>query len=203
MYNKDVTMLKGLDNKDITIIARDCVGGILYHQLGLRFLSPTINLFFVPEDFNYFCLHLKEYISTELIELKDSDDSYPIGVLYPKEPKLKPLKVHFLHYNSFIEAKEKWIERKNRINWNNIYVISTFCYPKEVATFSKELVDNWNKIKFKKVVLVDKKYGFDNEFIINKPSECQDYAWLLFANDKDDPEKRVFNEFDFVNFLNS
>ena len=42
------------ENKNFTIIARDCVGGILYHQLGERFLSPTINLFFTPEDFNYF-----------------------------------------------------------------------------------------------------------------------------------------------------
>ena len=197
-------MLNKLKNTDVTIIARDCVGGILYHQLGLKFLSPTINLFFVPDVFNDFCLNLKEYISAELKELKDDDTPYPVGLLYPaKESGLKPLRVDFMHYDSFIEAKAKWEERKARINWDNIYVVSTFCYPKEVATFSDELVENWNKIKYKKVMIVDKKYGFDNEYIINKPEECHEYAWLLEQIDKDNPEKRVFNEFDFVKFLNS
>ena len=41
-----------LDNKndDFTLIARDCIGGILYHQLGLKFLTPTINLFLTPKS---------------------------------------------------------------------------------------------------------------------------------------------------------
>lgn len=47
-------------NADFTLIARDCVCGVLYHQLGLKFRSPTINLFFTPEDFNWFCPHLKQ-----------------------------------------------------------------------------------------------------------------------------------------------
>ena len=36
--------------KDISIIANNCIGGCLYHDLGLKFLSPTIDLFFYPND---------------------------------------------------------------------------------------------------------------------------------------------------------
>ena len=187
-------------NNDFTLIARDCVGGILYHQLGLKFLSPTINLFFMPEEFNDFCLNLKEYIDAELKELVDSDASYPVGVLYPNDTSLKPLRVDFMHYASFDIAKAKWEERKRRINWDNIYVLSTFCYPREIATYSDELVKKWNLIKYKKVMLVDKHYGFDDEFIIDKPKECQEYAWLLYK--EDNSWKRTFNKFDFINFLN-
>ena len=190
-------------NRDFTLIARDCVGGVLYHQLGLKFLSPTINLFFSPEDFNYFCLNLKEYISGELVEFKDSGVTYPVGLLHPvKGSKLKPIRVDFMHFETFEAAKEKWMERKLRINWDNIYVVSTFCYPLETKTFSKEIVEKWNKIRYKKVVLVDKHYGFDDEFIIDKPLECEDYAWLLFEPDKENAWKRTFNEFDFIKFLN-
>ena len=45
-------------NYNFTLISRDCIGGVVYNQLGLPFFSPTINLFFSPADFNLFCLHL-------------------------------------------------------------------------------------------------------------------------------------------------
>ena len=96
-------------NNDLTLIARDCIGGTLYHQLGLRFLSPTINLFFTPEDFNYFCLDLKSYIDGKLEESKDENLPYPVGVLYPKEGK--PIKIYFMHYETFDLAKTKKCRR--------------------------------------------------------------------------------------------
>lgn len=191
-------------NNDFTLIARDCVGGILYHQLGLRFLSPTINLFFTPEDFNYFCLYLKEYIDATLVELTESGVSYPVGLLLPnKKYNLKPIRVDFMHYDSFKIAKEKWEARKKRINWDNIYVFSSFCYPREIATLTPELISNWNKIKYKKVMLTDKNYGFDDECIISKPEECKEYAWLLYQPDGLDNYRRTFNDFDFIKFLNA
>ena len=191
-------------NEDFTLIARDCVGGIVYHQLKLKFLSPTINLFFTPVDFNKFCLHLKEYIQGELVELKDDEVTYPVGLLYPEKGSsvTGPVRVDFMHYDSFEQAYKKWNERKQRINWDNIYVLSTFCYPKEVATFSDKLVEDWNNIKFKKIILVDKKYGFDDEYIIEKPEECQEYAWLLYNPSKIHKWKRTFNKFNFIKFLN-
>lgn len=36
-----------LNCDDVTIISTNCTGGILYHDLGLEFKSPTVNLFFV------------------------------------------------------------------------------------------------------------------------------------------------------------
>ena len=191
-------------NKDFTLIARDCIGGILYHQLGLKFLSPTINLFFTPEDFNYFCLYLKDYIDGNLVKSIDDDIEYPVGLLAPKKgcKVNKILKVHFMHYESFDEAKAKWNERKSRINWDNIYVCSSFSYSKEIAAFTPKLVSMWNRIKYKKVILVDKKYGFDDEIIIAKPEECLEYAWLLFSPDKNNEWRRTFNDFNFIKFLN-
>lgn len=189
-------------NQDFTLISRDCVGGVLYHQLGLKFLSPTINLFLNPTDFNYFCLYLEDYIDGRLEEYKGDDIDYPVGVLYPKKGSKcdKHVRLGFMHYDSFIEAADKWEERKKRINWNNIYVLSTICYPLEIAELSPELIKKWNDIKYKKVMLVDKKYGFDNEFVIDKPSDCEEYAWLLYS--PNNSWKRVFNQFNFIKFLN-
>lgn len=189
-------------NKDFTLISRDCVGGVLYHQLGLKFLSPTINLFLTPTDFNYFCLYLEDYLDGRLEKYKGDEVDYPVGLLYPKKGSKcdRPVKIGFMHYETFEIATNKWNERKERINRDNIYVLNTMCYPLEIAELSSELINQWNQIKFKKVILVDKKYGFDDEFVINKPEECEDYAWLLYA--RDDSWKRTFNEFDFIKFLN-
>ena len=192
-------------NHNSTLIARDCVGGIVYHQLKLKFLSPTINLFFTPEDFNLFCLNLKDYLNGHLEELKDSGASYPVGLLYPvKDSKVdKPIRIDFMHYQTFQEAFNKWNERKSRINFDKLYVVSTFCYPKEIAALSEQLINDWNQIPYKKVMLVDKKYGFDDEFVIDKPSKCQEYAWLLFSPGKIIKWKRTFNKFNFIKFLNN
>lgn len=189
-----------LKNSDFTLITRDCVGGILYHQLKMKFLSPTINLFFTPEDFNLFCLNLKKYIDAELKEFKEDKVPYPVGSLSPKG--LPSIKVYFMHYKTFKESKEKWDERKKRINYDKIFVISSFCYSTEVPTLSDKLISDWNKIPYQKVVLVDKKYGFDDEYIIKKNPKCEEFAWLLYQPSKTITWKRTFNDFDFINFLN-
>ena len=80
--------------------------------------------------------------------------------------------------------------------------MSSCSYSTEVVTLTPQIIEEWNKIKYKKVILVDKKYGFDDEVVIEKPKECEEFAWLLFAPDQDQPWKRTFNDFDFIKFLN-
>ena len=62
---------KIFQNKDISIISMNCTGGILYHDLGLQFRSPTVNLFMRAEDFIKFCENLEFYLSI----IKDSERS--------------------------------------------------------------------------------------------------------------------------------
>ena len=47
IYNKSKTlsMRLRLKNKDFSILAPTCIGGVISHRLGLKFLSPTINLY--------------------------------------------------------------------------------------------------------------------------------------------------------------
>ena len=193
-----------LNNKDFSLISRDCIGGVLYHQFGQKFLSPTINLFFTLDDFNYFCRYLKTYIDSELKEFLDKSVDYPVGIITPKTccRKLPSIKVGFMHYASFKEAKDKWEERKKRINYKKIFVINSCCYSTETETLTDKTISEWNKIKYPKVILVDKSYGFDNEFIIDKPKECKQFAWLLYEYDKSNTGLRTFNHFDFLSFIN-
>ena len=104
-----------------SIISSNCVGGVILHELGLKFNTPTINLFFVPRDYLEFIQNLK-YYTTEagMVELSmDKKHNYPRGILDDK------IVIHFLHYDSYSQAYSKWMDRCNRINFENlIFVLS-------------------------------------------------------------------------------
>lgn len=49
-------MQSKLRNRNISFLTPNCLGGILYHDLGLEFMSPTINLMMTQKDFVKFIL---------------------------------------------------------------------------------------------------------------------------------------------------
>ena len=185
------------NNHTFTLLSRNCVAGIVYHQLGEKFYSPTINMLFTPKDFNLFCLNLKDYVEAELVEDTKIDEKIPAGLLTPK--KGQPIRIVFNHYKSFEDAAKKWNERKARINWDDIYVVSVFSDPFNIKDLSDEFIKEWNSIPYKKVMLVDKKYGFDDEFVLKKPKH---YNSVWYFRNHGLSWKRTFNQFDFIKFLN-
>lgn len=110
--------LKEFKDKTPTIISVNCIGW--------KFLSPTINLFFYPDDYICFVTRLHEYVKEPLSFVRTgySGKEYPICTLGDGN-KLKKIEIHFLHYNNYQECCEKWADRCNRIKWNNILLIFT------------------------------------------------------------------------------
>lgn len=92
---------KRLTNTNITILCNICIGGMMLNDLGLRFNTPTINLFISPSDFVKFISNLDEYINMELIE-NTQNDMYPVG-------RLGDISIKFMHYKSFSDAKKSGI----------------------------------------------------------------------------------------------
>ncbi|MBR0034782.1 MAG: DUF1919 domain-containing protein [Synergistaceae bacterium] len=54
------------------MIARDCTGGLLLHELFQRFDTPTINVYFHAGDFVKFCKDMKYYLSCYMVEDKEN-----------------------------------------------------------------------------------------------------------------------------------
>lgn len=53
-----------LHNQEFTLITNTCIGGIIFHDLHLRFCSPTINCGIRDHDeFLLFCGNLQYYLS--------------------------------------------------------------------------------------------------------------------------------------------
>lgn len=139
---------------DFSIISCNCIGGMVYHDLKMKFLSPTINLYIDTPDFIKMCLNLKDYMEKDLLDANNKD--YPIGIL-------GDIKIHFLHYKSFKEAKESWDKRKERINYKKIFVIIS-----DRDNFSENLLDSTDKIPYKKVLYSHKKFEKDYVVYVEK-----------------------------------
>ncbi|WGE57042.1 DUF1919 domain-containing protein [Actinobacillus equuli] len=95
-------------------------GGKVYQELGISYTSPFVGLFIFSPDYLKLVKNFKIYMNYELEFKKSSiyvdnfDNRYPLA-------NLGDIEIHFLHYSSENEAKEKWDRRKNRIVWNNLF----------------------------------------------------------------------------------
>lgn len=106
-----------LKNLNFSIITDTCIAGVIYHELGLPFLSPTINLWMEDDDFYKFVHNLKHYLSVTLRFIQTQE---PTPVAFCDD-----VLIHFNHYKTEEEAASKWYERRQRINWDNLFIIAS------------------------------------------------------------------------------
>ena len=117
----------GLVNDNFTIISNNCFAGFVYQKFDIQYNTPFVGLFILGPDYIYLLKNFNRLIKEELIFINANEsrykeylikanrfNKYPIGKLGNK------VEIHFLHYKSQQEAKEKWNRRVKRINFNNI-----------------------------------------------------------------------------------
>lgn len=109
-------------NQDFTILTPNCMAGLIYHRLGMRFCSPTIDTSMETDDFIRFVSDLDYYLSQDITEFKDHDLECPVGMIAGKTPD-ENVRVNFVHYSSFQAGRDKWNQRKLRVTKDNLYII--------------------------------------------------------------------------------
>lgn len=112
-----------LKNKDMTFLCPNCIGGILFHDLGCRFHSPTVNLMLTQTDFVQFLFHLDDYLKGNFTFFKDPELTCPCAYLHAEN--LPDIRITFTHYHSEEEAIQKWTERCSRIKKDNLFIFLT------------------------------------------------------------------------------
>lgn len=189
---------KQVKNRNFSIISSNCWGGTVYQDLGLEYTTPTIGLYFYAPCYIKMLKNLDFYLKSEIRFINESKYEnanierengykYPLGILG------EDIEIHFVHYTTAQEAKEKWNRRLLRLNMDNLFIFFSdrdLCEPKHIKEF-----DN---LPFKnKVCFTSKEYpnykstvwlkGFINEPTIgdvvnSSPEEykkCFDVAnWL-------------------------
>ncbi len=180
-----------LKNKSFTLISDNCNGGMILHDLRLRFNTPTINLYFLPEDYLRFLENLEYYLTLELTEVQDASVNYPVG-------RIGDVRVYFMHYESFEQAKEKWLERVQRVDREHLYILMT---DKNHCTYQQ--LQRFDRLAYpRKCVFTYKPYkelksacympGFEDAGEVGVLSDFRPSFW----------KRRYLDSFDYVSFLN-
>lgn len=181
---------KRLTNTNPTIIASNCNGGFIAHDLNLRFNSPFVNLFLTPKDFIRYLKNI-EFYQQQNLTFVQTEKAYPVA-------KLADITLYFMHYHSEQEAEQKWNERTKRMDLDNLFVMMT----ERDGCEYQDLIE-FDALPFKnKVVFTHKNYpeikstvyiqGFENNAIIG---DIFEYTGLN--------GKRYYDQFDYVAWLNN
>lgn len=181
---------KRLTNKDFTIICNNCTAGMIYNDLGLEFLSPTINCYMDSNSFINFLENIEYYLKQELREHKEHYQNYPIGKFD------KNTYIHFVHYENFETAKDKWNERK-KINFDNLFIMDS-----DRDGMTKEIMDRFDKLPYKKVMFTNRKHPeFDFSYYIKGFEKDTHVGNMLSYSGING--RRYYDQFDYIKWLNN
>lgn len=179
-----------LKNNNPTILSSNCLGGLIYHELGLRFQSPTVNIRFSSVDFVKFVLDIDHYLKSEFVEIQ-SDEDYPVALL-------DDITVHFVHYHSFEDAVATWKQRCQRMNWENIFVILNDC--DGISNTDIVALDN---SKYKNIIMFTAKQHLGSRCAFYLPRfKGETCVGNLMKKDFVTGELIVCKDFDFVGWFN-
>ena len=67
------------NNYDFSIVSSNCNGGVILHDMNLRFNSPFVNLWIKPNDFIKILNDLEFYMRQRMEFVSEKGVNYPIG----------------------------------------------------------------------------------------------------------------------------
>ena len=110
-----------------SIISNNCWAGSVYRRYGLPYATPTVGLYFFADDYVKYVsrLHHYTFAPLEFIDARESRHSKELaekGELGKPVGVLDDIEVVFLHYPTVEEAREKWKRRRERINWDDVFI---------------------------------------------------------------------------------
>lgn len=147
-----------LQRSRLSIFAMNCFGGFISHTLGLPFYTPIINMYFLEQEYirflqaSYSCMK-EELILKTMVWNDFFKYHHPIVTLGNADIVMN-------HYPDFDEAVAKWNERKQKINWYNLFVT--------MYTGDKKILEQFDALPYgKKVCFVPFKSNLDSAWYIN------------------------------------
>lgn len=186
-----------LKNKCFSLICNNCAGGVVCHDLGIRFNTPTVNLLIPPNDYIIFLRNLHEALDREITEERNNDESYPVGVITLDSKQ--SVHIHFVHYSSFQNAKDKWEKRVKRIQQDNLFVLFEMGF-----STSDELIEQFISLPYKHKMAITNRIDSDEKelYYLDIYNESYQNGKSIFHRNGIKTYKRYIDEIDFVKWFN-
>ena len=111
----EIEEFEKLKSIDFCLISNNCWGNQIYSNLRREYNNPLIGLFLYPDCYIKLLDNFEENINSDLHFVENSKyfpykRNYPIGIIKNQ------IEIHFLHYKSYDEVKNKWKRRLSRLN---------------------------------------------------------------------------------------
>lgn len=180
-----------LKNRNFVIIASNCIGGVLLHDLGMRFDTPTINLT-IPK-FISFVERYQYYLAIEPKYNEEKSVNYPVF-------DIDDIEINAIHYSKE-EFLSSWNKRKTRFlkriaDGAEIIVFAADSQMREERAFER-----FSMLPYRKVAFSAKKREDNCVVYLPKYNNCDTVGDLTRYSDVFG--RRVFERyFDCVDFLN-
>lgn len=141
-----------LKRSKVTILSNFCLGGIIYNVLGLKMLSPTINMFCQGKDYLKFLQNYSHYLKSEMIEHNKNNctDEWDEGMFCSKGILDGEVVWFFNHDDYASHAIEKWNQRAKCVNMKNIAVIMIIYNDDDLQGFLNLKIDKKIGIYYKR-----------------------------------------------------
>ena len=193
-----------LKNHTFSIISNTCIGGVITHSVGEQFRSPTVNLVIYEEDFLTFCENLRAYSSCPL---RPADEAlsrkmgYPVGILMGSSAGLPDITVYFVHYKTFEEARDSWVKRFARVNYDNLFFLMD-----RGMDAREEILDRFHGLPGPNKVFFTHREDprrWGNTFRLSYYTESEYRTAFMYTFVRRGLfQYRVLDEFDYVTWLN-
>jgi len=179
-----------LKNVKFTVISNDCWGDDIYSAINRPYNTPFVALLIKPQAYLKLLKNLDHYLASELIFKENQDGVYPVGQLDNE------IDIHFIHYETEQEAKEKWERRllrfRNCINKGATTIVK---YASQ-SDCSIEFLDEFHSLDYPRLLTIDTKSHscFSNHISYSGLSVKESLDGLQLY-------KRRYKYFDFVHWI--
>lgn len=183
---------KKIKNKNFVILSSNCIGGVLLHDLGLAFDTPTINLTISP--FVSFCENWEKYLSMQPVFDPHTNKNYPVF-------RLEDIQINAIHYKNKDEFLSAWNRRKDRFLKKIEQGAEIIIFSTDTQMQEKGALDRFDKLPYKKISFWNKKMNSDYAVSINEFKNQNTVGDLTRYSDIFG--RRYFEKyFDCVKFIN-
>lgn len=146
-----------IKNSNISVVSDNCFAGYLYHKFGMKFLTPTINMFAGNDDYYKFISNLKLNMAKPMVEVENVVEDVYAGMFSYPRGKVGECEWQFNHDIVYDTAAERWNRGVKRFNWDN-YLVTMAIRSDEMAYKFEELAIEhkigfyWKDLGLKSVV---------------------------------------------------
>lgn len=148
-----------IKNSNISILSDTCFAGFVYHRFGMKFLTPTINMFTDNENYYTFLSNLKENMTYPMVKQENTLEDLYLGIYSFPQGRVGNSKWNFNHDIEFETAAARWERGRQRFNWDNYMATMTIRSDEMAYKFDALPIENkigfyWKELGLKSVVCI-------------------------------------------------